>query len=60
MSFKWDFEKKELVAGDRPKGIELPESWEPFILPACLGFGWVFIQYIAPWLGKLLFGGFLL
>jgi hypothetical protein len=59
MSFKWDWEKRELVEGERPKGLELPEWTEPFILPALGGFMWVFIQYIAPWLGHIFFGGFL-
>lgn len=57
MSFKWDFEKKELVEGEGNK--ELPVALELCILPACIAFGWWFIQYVAPWLGKMLLGGFL-
>lgn len=60
MKFSWDWEKKELVAGEEPKEKhELPVWVEPFILPALGGFMYVFIQYIAPWLGHVFFGGFL-
>ena len=59
MSFQWDWEKRELVEGERPSKWELPGWCEPFILPGIAGFMWVFIQYIAPWLGRLFFGNFL-
>lgn len=58
MAFKWDWEKKELVEGEPPEK-ELPVWGELLILPACVGIGWWFIQYVAPWLGHLLLGGFL-
>lgn len=60
MSFKWDWDKKELVEGESPdREFELPIWVEPFILPSCVAIGWAFIQFIAPWLGHLLLGGWL-
>lgn len=59
MKFSWDWDKKELVEGAKPERFELPLWAEVLILPACVAIGWTFIQYIAPWVGHLLFGGFL-
>lgn len=60
MSFKWDWEKKELLEGERPKGLStVPESLEMFIIPTAIAFGYWFIEYVAPWLGHILLGGFL-
>lgn len=60
MKFKWDWEEQELVLGEDPKNrIDVPVIVELCILPACAVVMYVFIQYIAPWLGKLLLGGFL-
>lgn len=60
MNFKWDWDKKELIAGEEPKRrLELAPWLEVFILPALGGIMYVFIEYIAPWIGHIFFGGFL-
>lgn len=61
MSFKWDWDKRELVEGDKPKGVkwELPDWFVPFLIPF-LGLAfWVLVEYVAPVIGRLLFGSFL-
>lgn len=59
MSFKFDFDKKELVAAepetDRGSLFDNPLV----ILGACGGVMYIFVQYIAPFLGHLFFGAFL-
>lgn len=55
MKFKWDWEKRELVAGE---GVER-EVHPLVILGGIAVFMFSFIEYIAPFLGHLFFGGFL-
>jgi hypothetical protein len=57
MSFKWDWEKRELVEGEEP--IRERVWFEPILVLGLIGIGWVLVEFVCPFLGHLFFGGFL-
>lgn len=59
MSFHFDFDKKELVAAESENEKHSLFDSPVVILGACGGVMYIFINYIAPFLGHLFFGAFL-
>lgn len=57
MSFKWDWDKRELVEGDGPEKDKT--VWDLFLVGSLVYWGYWFIEHIFPVICHFFLGGFL-